>query len=91
MTNELVDNPNVVYEEDIEVALAKCVSMLGKLGRMIYKPGKKVYYDAVLEHDKYGKLWYGDLEADLQSEDMERLASLATEIGHLTVAAKVVR
>lgn len=85
MTNEkdVVYDENLVYEEDIESAFAECEKSLGKVGRMIYDPSQKIYYNAVLIHPKFGKLWYGDLYADPMSNDIALVALLSTELGPL--------
>jgi hypothetical protein len=63
----------VVYEEDVEIALAKCVEVLGPIGK--YEMGGECKAIWTKEH---GKLWYGDLTA----EDMEyRVQALAKVLG----------
>jgi len=65
---------DVAFEEDIEEALAKCVEVLGPIGKYEYGPGTHV--SVVLATDKHGKLWYGDLSADDVSYRLEALRTM---------------
>lgn len=50
---------NVAFEEDAEAAFAKCVEVLGPVGRYEMSGGKYVIHT-----QKHGPLWYGDLTAE---------------------------
>jgi len=65
---------SAVYEEDVEIALAKCVEVLGPIGKYVPENGmlKTIY---TKEH---GKLWYGDLTAD---DLVYRVPALRTVLG----------
>lgn len=68
-----MNQTDIVYEEDVEVALTKCIEVLGPIGRYVEGGSCKTLYTK-----EYGKLWYGDLDA----EDVEfRIPALAKVIG----------
>ena len=64
---------NVVYEEDIEVAFQKCIDVLGPIGKYDMDGEYTVLYTP-----EHGKLWYGDLNND----DIEyRIPALTKVLG----------
>ena len=51
---------HLMVEEDIEVAHAALISLLGKDGRILPR-GKDVWPDITIYSPESGKLWYGDM------------------------------
>lgn len=51
----------VAFEEDIEAAVAKAVSIFGQQGRMLYESGN-VLFNQCITSRKLGKIWYGDIK-----------------------------
>lgn len=83
MTDEtqVVFDPNLVYEEDIDEAMILCSKMFGPVGRYVY-PAKCV--TGVIYTPKYGKLWYGDIPSD----DLNKLVDLQDKLNdEVTVIA----
>jgi putative transposon-encoded protein len=73
---QVIFDPNIVYEEDIEVAFEKSIKVFGPVGRMLY-PIKDGIADAIIYTGKYGKLWYGDLDRS----ELYKLVELQQQLG----------
>jgi hypothetical protein len=69
----------IVYEEDIEAAHALAESILGPNGNVIYPPTKHTVFDAKVQSDEHGTLWYGDLNEG--SESLPKLNDLSAKLG----------
>jgi hypothetical protein len=67
----------MIYEEDIELAVSKAVSILGPQGRML--PSKStVVYNYHLYSPAAGTLWYGDIDI---VDDMPKIKKISEATG----------
>jgi hypothetical protein len=64
-----MNESNVMFEEDIEIAVEQAIKTLGVMGRMDPKPS---LVNHSVRAGRFGEIWYGDTNAD----DLQTLANV---------------